>query len=66
MFRSSLQFFYRSFIKSTWVIHESRLPQMRGAGDEAVIIHCESAATKQMRGDRLACKVKSAAGKISF
>jgi len=39
---------------------------MRGAGDEAVIIHCESAATKQMRGDRLACKVKSAAGKISF
>jgi len=39
---------------------------MRGAGDEAVIIHCESAATKQMRGDRLACKVKSADYKISF
>ena len=30
-------------------MHESRLLQMRGAGDEAVVFHCESAATKQMR-----------------
>jgi hypothetical protein len=30
----------------TWIIHEPRLPQIRGAGDEAVVLHCESAATK--------------------
>jgi len=32
----------------TWIIHESRLPQIRGAGDEAVVLHRESAATKEM------------------
>jgi len=31
---------------------------MQGAGDEAVVFHRESAATKQMRKDRLARKVK--------
>ena len=29
-------------------MHESRLPQMRGTGDEAVVFHRESAVTKQM------------------
>ena len=32
----------------TWIIHEPRLLQMRGAAREAVIFHCERAATKQM------------------
>jgi len=39
---------------------------MRGTGDEAVVFHCESAATKQMRKDRLARRVKSADDKISL
>ena len=30
----------------TWIIHGSRLPQIRGTGDEAVVLHCESAVTK--------------------
>ena len=30
----------------TWIIHGARLPQIRGTGYEAVIIHCESAVTK--------------------
>ena len=30
------------------VIHESRLMQQRGVGDEAVVIHRESSATKLM------------------
>jgi len=38
---------------------------MQGAGGEAVVLHCESAATKQMRQDRLARRVKSADNKIS-
>jgi hypothetical protein len=33
----------------TWIIHESRVPQMRGAGDEAVALHRESAAIQQFR-----------------
>ncbi len=39
---------------------------MRGAGDEAVVFHRESAATKQMRLNRLARRVKSADDKISY
>jgi len=34
--------------KSILVIHESRLQQMRGAGYEAVVLHREYPATKQM------------------
>jgi len=30
----------------SWIIHVSRLPQIQGAGDEAVVFHRESAATK--------------------
>jgi len=29
-----------------WVIHELRLPQIRGAGDEAVVLHREYPVTK--------------------
>jgi len=32
---------------------------MRGAGCEAVVLHRECPATKQMQRDRLACKVKN-------
>ncbi len=39
---------------------------MQGAADEAVVFHRESAVTKQMRRDRLACKVKSANDKICY
>ena len=31
-----------------FIIHESRLQQMRGAGYEAVVLHRECPATKQM------------------
>ena len=44
----------------TWIIHESRLPQMQGAAHEAVVVHREWAATQQMRQDRLARRVKNA------
>jgi len=37
---------YVCIILLTWIIHESRLLQIRGVGDEAVVLHCESAATK--------------------
>jgi hypothetical protein len=40
------------------------LLQIQGAGDEAVVFHRESAATKKMRQDRLARRVKSADDKI--
>jgi len=43
----------------TWIIHELRLPQVRGVADEAVVVHCKSATTKQMRRVRLAQKVKN-------
>jgi len=33
----------------TWIIHESKLPQMRGVKDEAVVFHRKSFATKQIR-----------------
>jgi len=39
---------------------------MRGAEGEAVVFHRESAATKQLRKDRLAQRVKSADDKISL
>jgi hypothetical protein len=42
------------------------LLQIQGAGDEAVVFHRESAATKKMRQDRLARRVKSADDKISY
>ncbi len=32
-----------------WMIHGPSLPQMVGAAGEAVVFHCESAATTQMR-----------------
>jgi len=32
-----------------WIIHESIWLQMRGAGYEAVVLHRECPATKQMR-----------------
>jgi len=41
----------------TWIIHELRLPQVWGAGYEAVVFHCECAATKQMGWYQLAWKV---------
>jgi len=40
---------YVCIILLAWIIHESRLPQMKGTGDEAVVFHCESAVTKNMR-----------------
>ena len=33
----------------SWFIHESRLLQMRGAGYDAVVLHREYHATKQMQ-----------------
>jgi len=33
---------------------------MRGTAHEVVVLHHECAVTKQMRQDRLACKVKNA------
>ncbi len=38
----------RNTLLLTWIIHESRLLQMRGAVHEAVVYHREWAATKQM------------------
>jgi hypothetical protein len=35
--------------KLAWIIHEPRLPQMQGAAYEAVVLHRECAATRQMR-----------------
>ncbi len=40
------------------------MPQIRGAGDEAVVLHREYPVTKQMRKDRLARRVKSVDDKI--
>ena len=34
---------------STWVIHGSSLPQMRGTGYAAVVLHRKCPVTKQMR-----------------
>jgi len=31
----------------TWIIHESRLLQMRGTGHEAVVVHRQGPVTKQ-------------------
>ena len=42
------------------IIHELRLPQMRGVAHEVVLVHHEWAATKQMWEDRLARRVKTA------
>ena len=33
----------------TWIIHESRLLQMRGTGYEAVVLHRKCPVTKQMQ-----------------
>jgi len=44
----------------TCIIHEFRLPQMQGMVHEAVLVHREWAATKQMWQDRLARRVKNA------
>jgi len=33
----------------TWIIHGSSLPQMRGTGYAAVVLHCKCPVTKQMR-----------------
>jgi len=33
----------------TWIIHESRLPQVRGVAHEAAVIHRDWARTKQMQ-----------------
>jgi hypothetical protein len=38
----------------TWIIHELRLPWIRGTKDEAVVCHRESFVTKKIRRDRLA------------
>ncbi len=40
---------FHYFYELSWIIHESRLPQMVGAVDEAVVFHREPAATTQMR-----------------
>jgi len=32
----------------TWIIHKSRLLQMRDMRHEAVVLHCECLITKQM------------------
>jgi hypothetical protein len=41
-------FFYeKSWL--TWMIHKSRLLQMRGTGCEAVVLHREYPVTKQMQ-----------------
>jgi len=37
-----------------WTIHESRLLQLRGVMDAAVVLHRKSITTKQMQWDRLA------------
>ena len=39
---------YVCIILLTWIIHESRLLQMRGAGYEAVVLHRECPVTKQV------------------
>jgi len=48
------------------LFYELNLLQMRGAGHEAVVLHCECPATKQMKQDRLAWKVKEADYFIKF
>jgi len=57
---------FMNHLNDLWVIHESKLLQMRGAGHEAVAFHCECPATKQMRQDRLARRVKDARNKIKI
>ena len=42
----------------TWIIHDSRLWQMRGTRDEDVVLHFECLVTKQMLQDRFASMVK--------
>jgi hypothetical protein len=37
-----------------WLFDELSLLQMRGAGHEAVVLHCECPGTKQMKQDQLA------------
>jgi len=37
----------------TWIIHGPRLLQMRAVRNEAVVLHCECLATKQMQENRL-------------
>jgi len=53
-------------MRATWIIHELRLPQKRGAGYEAVVFHREWPATKQKRWYRLAWKVKNADIKLMW
>ncbi len=45
-------------IHLAWIIHESRLLQMQGTGNEAVVLHRECPVTKQVHRDRLARRVK--------
>ena len=46
-------------VNLAWIIHELRLPKMRGVADEAVVAHRKSVTTKQMRQDQLAQRVKN-------
>ncbi len=39
----------RDFKRLAWIIHESRLLQMRGTGYEAVVLHRKCPVTKQMQ-----------------
>jgi len=41
----------------TWIIHGSSLPQMRGTGYAAVVLHRKCPVTKQMRWNRPAQRV---------
>jgi hypothetical protein len=45
---------FNYFLFITWIIHESMLLQMQGAGHEVVVLHYECPVTKQMLQDRLA------------
>jgi len=36
-------------VNLAWIIHESRLLQMRGTGYEAVVLHRKCPVTKQMQ-----------------
>ena len=42
-------FFMNKSGKLNWIIHESRLLQMRGARHEGVVLHCECLVTKQIQ-----------------
>jgi hypothetical protein len=43
-----------------WIIHASSLPQMRGTGQAAVVLHRKCPVTMQMRLDRLGRRLKNA------